>query len=61
MNGASSYDNSRGFARHQDSRVPLFPAFGADGHRLVDRVELWKLAADDFLRRLNLSVSERPK
>jgi dienelactone hydrolase len=32
----------------------LFPAFGADGHRLVDRVELWKVAADDFLRRLNL-------
>ena len=32
----------------------LFPAFGADGHRLVDRVELWKAAADDFLRRLNL-------
>jgi dienelactone hydrolase len=33
----------------------LFPAFGADGHRLVDRVELWKVAADDFLRRLKLS------
>jgi len=33
----------------------LFPAFGADGHRLVDRVEMWKVAADDFLRRLNLS------
>lgn len=33
----------------------LLPAFGADGHRLVDRVELWKAAADDFLRRLNLS------
>lgn len=32
----------------------LFPAFGADGHRLVDRVELWKAAADDFLQRLNL-------
>jgi len=33
----------------------LFPAFGADGHRLVDRVELWKVAVGDFLRRLNLS------
>lgn len=32
----------------------LFPAFGADGHRLVDRVELWKPAADEFLRGLNL-------
>ncbi len=32
----------------------LFPAFGANGHRLVDRVEIWKAAADDFLRRLNL-------
>ena len=33
----------------------LVPAFGADGHRLVDRVEIWKAAADDFLRQLNLS------
>jgi dienelactone hydrolase len=33
----------------------VFPAFGTDGHRLVDRVEIWKVAADDFLRRLNLS------
>jgi dienelactone hydrolase len=33
----------------------LFPAFGADGHRLVDRIELWRDAADDFLRRLTLS------
>jgi dienelactone hydrolase len=32
----------------------LFPAFGGDGHRLVDRTELWEGAADDFLRRLNL-------
>ena len=32
----------------------LFPAFGADGHRLVGRIEIWKAAADDFLRRLNL-------
>jgi dienelactone hydrolase len=32
----------------------LFPAFGADGHRLVDRTEIWKAAADEFLRRLNL-------
>ena len=31
-----------------------FPAFGRDGHRLVDRIETWKAAADDFLRRLNL-------
>jgi dienelactone hydrolase len=30
----------------------LFPAFDGDGHRLVDRVEMWKSAADDFLRRL---------
>jgi dienelactone hydrolase len=34
----------------------LFPAFGADGHRLVDRVEIWKVAVDDFLWRLNLSA-----
>lgn len=33
----------------------VFPALGADGHRLVDRVEIWKGAADDFLRLLNLS------
>jgi dienelactone hydrolase len=33
----------------------LFPAFGADGHRLVDRVEIWKASVDEFLRRLNLS------
>jgi dienelactone hydrolase len=33
----------------------LFPAFGGDGHRLVDRVEIWKAAADDFLRRSKLS------
>jgi len=32
----------------------LFPAFDGDGHRLVDRIEIWKAAADDFLRRLNL-------
>jgi dienelactone hydrolase len=32
----------------------LFPAFGSDGHRLVDRIELWGAAVDDFLRRLNL-------
>jgi dienelactone hydrolase len=32
----------------------LFPAFGSDGHRLVDRVQLWKAPADDFLRRSNL-------
>jgi dienelactone hydrolase len=33
----------------------LFPTFGSDGHRLVDRIEIWKAAADDFLRRLNLA------
>ena len=33
----------------------LFPAFDGDGHRLVDRVDLWRSAVDDFLRRLNLS------
>jgi len=33
----------------------LFPAFGGDGHRLVDRVEIWRAAVDDFLRRLKLS------
>jgi dienelactone hydrolase len=32
----------------------LFPAFGGDGHRLVDRVQLWKAPVDDFLRRSNL-------
>jgi dienelactone hydrolase len=32
----------------------LFPPFGGEGHRLVDRVEIWKAAADDSLRRLNL-------
>jgi dienelactone hydrolase len=33
----------------------VFPAFAADGHRLVDRLELWQAPADAFLRRLNLS------
>jgi dienelactone hydrolase len=33
----------------------LFPAFGADGHRVVDRVEIWKASVDEFLRSLNLS------
>ncbi len=32
----------------------LFPAFGSDGHRLVDRIEIWRVAADEFLRRLGL-------
>ena len=32
----------------------LFPSFGGEGHRLVDRVEIWRAAADEFLRRLNL-------
>jgi len=33
----------------------LFPAFGADGHRLVDRIEIWTVAAEEFLRRLGPS------
>jgi dienelactone hydrolase len=33
----------------------LFPPFGADGHRLVDRPELWKGVVDDFLRSLGLT------
>jgi len=32
----------------------LFPAFGADGHRLVDHVAIWKATVDEFLRGLNL-------
>jgi dienelactone hydrolase len=32
----------------------LFPAFDADGHRLVDRPKIWETAVDDFLRALNL-------
>src|SRR5262249_59408168 len=32
----------------------LFPAFGGDGHRLVDRVDIWAGAVDEFLRQLNL-------
>jgi hypothetical protein len=31
----------------------LFPAFDADGHRLVDRPKIWEAAVDDFLRALN--------
>ena len=37
------------------STFRLFPAFDGDGHRLVDRPELWRPAAADFLQRLNLS------
>jgi dienelactone hydrolase len=33
----------------------LFPDFGSDGHRLVDRVDLWAPVVDEFLRRLSLS------
>jgi dienelactone hydrolase len=33
----------------------LFPAIGGDGHRLVDRADIWPPAVDDFLKRLNLS------
>ena len=33
----------------------LFPAFGSDGHRLVDRLEIWAPAVDQFLRQLNLA------
>ena len=33
----------------------LFPDFGSDGHRLVDRGDLWRPVADEFLRRLSLS------
>jgi hypothetical protein len=36
----------------------LFPTFGSDGHRLVDRVDLWRSAAEDCLRRLNLSPAK---
>jgi dienelactone hydrolase len=38
---------------HGVATFHLFPAFGADGHRLVDRA-VWKVAADDFPRGLNL-------
>jgi hypothetical protein len=31
----------------------LFPAFGEDGHRLVDRLEIWTAVVDEFLRELN--------
>ena len=34
----------------------LFPAFGADGHRLVDHPRIWESTVDDFLRALNLSA-----
>lgn len=38
-----------------DGALHVFPAFGGEGHRLVDRVEIWSPAVDEFLRRLNLS------
>jgi dienelactone hydrolase len=34
----------------------VFPAFGGDGHRLVDRVEIWSAAAAEFLRRLSFAA-----
>ena len=38
----------------------LFPAFGSDGHRLVDRVELWQPAAADFPAAIELaSIASR--
>jgi dienelactone hydrolase len=57
------YDPAAAIRRYHDAFAQaggtatfhLFPAFGSDGHRLVDRVDLWHSAADDFLRRLNLS------
>ena len=30
--------------------LQVFPAFGGDGHRLVDRVEIWSAPAAEFLR-----------
>jgi len=33
----------------------LFPAFGSDGHRLVDRPDIWATAVDEFLRELNFT------
>jgi dienelactone hydrolase len=33
----------------------LFPAFAGDGHRLIDRPELWSSALDEFLRASSLS------
>jgi dienelactone hydrolase len=37
-----------------DATLHVFPAFGGEGHRLVDRVEIWQSAAAEFLHRLNL-------
>ena len=33
----------------------LFPAFGSDGHRLVDRREIWASAVDDYVKQLDLA------
>jgi len=38
-----------------DAMLHVFPAFGGEGHRLVDRVEIWQSAANEFLRRLKLA------
>ena len=35
--------------------LQVFPAFGGDGHRLVDRVEIWSAPAAEFLRRLDFA------
>jgi len=36
------------YARSGDVNI-AYQVLGADGHRLVDRVEIWKVAVDDFL------------
>jgi dienelactone hydrolase len=58
-----SYYSAARIRRYHDAFVQaggsatlhLAPAFGADGHRLVDRVELWKGPVDEFLRGLKLA------
>ena len=37
-----------------EATLHVFPAFDGDGHRLVDRGDVWNATAEDFLRRLNL-------
>ena len=49
-------EQGRGFTRAGGhAALHLFPAFDGDGHRLVDRVEIWTAAAAEFLRRLGLA------
>ena len=36
----------------------LFPAFDDDGHRLVDHVELWKKAVDEFYPKSAMQIGE---